>query len=147
MELNSKGATRLVLLTKRYAFKIPRMSTIRSFLWGMLSNMQERDFSKCEDERLCPVLFSLPMGLLVVMPRLRELTEEEFEDFNEYTWQHPQANVMLIPSESKPSSYGWTSEDKVQAIDYGGPNWYYRKKIYNLRYVAANTTHSINFSK
>ncbi|WP_261168928.1 hypothetical protein [Serratia ficaria] len=66
-----KGATRIVFLIGKYVFKIPRFYSWRHFLNGLLSNMQEVEFSTLNDELLVPILFYLPLGLCVVMPRCK----------------------------------------------------------------------------
>ncbi|MCM5689520.1 hypothetical protein CN140_02645 [Sinorhizobium meliloti] len=74
LTVNHNGATRTVILTRRYALKLPSFKSWRLFLQGLLANMQEREFGKAERDGLCPVLFSIPGGLLVVMPRCSALT-------------------------------------------------------------------------
>ena len=44
--------------------------------------MQERDFAAERWPELCPVLFSMPGGLLIVMPWARPLTAAEWEAFD-----------------------------------------------------------------
>lgn len=61
------GSTRAVLVTKRYAFKFPRLKTLDQFFRGLSANQKERLHSKEAPEFFVPVLFSIP-GLLVVMP-------------------------------------------------------------------------------
>lgn len=111
-----QGATRWVFLTKKWAIKIPRLSRWRTFLWGLLGNLQEVEFSRLNCDRLCPVKFSLPLGFLVVMPRVQEMTPEEFDrfDYDEFI----KMKGGIIPAEPKPSSFGWLG-DKVVCIDYG----------------------------
>jgi hypothetical protein len=46
-----------------------RLLSWKHFLYGLLANMQEAQFSKTSWPELCPVLWSLPGGFLVVMPR------------------------------------------------------------------------------
>ena len=64
-----RGATRWVLLVGPYAVKVPSLRGWRDFLWGLLGNLQEAEFSRLGWERLCPVVASLPLGLMVVMRR------------------------------------------------------------------------------
>jgi hypothetical protein len=69
------GATRTAILTKRYAIKLPRFYRRGQafewsrFLQGLLANLLARSWSRCGCEKLCPVYFADPVGLLVVMPR------------------------------------------------------------------------------
>ena len=110
------GSTRVCILTKKYAFKIPRLVKFRSFLYGLLANINEVEFSKMKDRRLFPVLFSIPYGFLVVMPRCKQISYSEFtlvidSDFIEVPFH--------IPCEPKYDSFGKLN-NKIVAIDYGG---------------------------
>lgn len=61
------GSTRAVWVTKRYAFKFPRIKSWDYFFKGLCANNKERICSKDAPTYFVPVLFSIP-GLLVVMP-------------------------------------------------------------------------------
>jgi len=111
-----RGATRVVILAGSYAVKVPRPTTWRTFLNGLLSNMQEREFSRTSWPELCPVLFSLPGGWLVVMPRCQPLTCYEYNDFD--TREFIARSDGVIPVEEKPDSFGWL-EGRIVAVDYG----------------------------
>lgn len=118
VQLLRSGSTRWVLLVSRFAFKIPSLYSWKNFLWGLLANMQEVEFSRCSDMKykLCPVNFYLPFGFLVVMPRIRillkdELTKEALEKFCI-------ENDFKIPAELKHDSFGYY-KGKLVAVDYG----------------------------
>lgn len=125
--MDRTGCTRVVFLVGRWAFKVPNFFEWRLFLKGLLANMMERlmwrnlsaDFQglKCLDGvPLCPVKFSLPGGWLVVMPRVRVLTDEEYE---------APVHVRLKKAqfvEQKSLSFGWWFDgetERIYAIDYG----------------------------
>lgn len=110
------GVTRRVFLFGRRAFKIPTMSEWRLFLLGLLANMQEAKFSKCGWPELCPVLWSLPGGFLVVMRRARVLTDEEFERIDLESFV--QGDGYIVPAEIKSDSFGWL-DGRLVAVDYG----------------------------
>lgn len=119
--LNTRGVTRLVILTRRSAIKIPRFWWYghfrwESFLWGLQGNMQERDFSG--QPGLCPVRWSIPGGWLLVMrraePIVRELTDAEYEAFAD---REDCSYHALV--ENKIDSFGILDGELV-AIDYGG---------------------------
>lgn len=110
------GVTRRVLLIGRFAFKVPAMSEWRLFLLGLLANMQEAVFSKCGWPELCPVLFSLPGGFLVVMKRARVLTDEEFKSIDAEGFVKREG--YTVPAEMKSDSFGWL-DGRVVAVDYG----------------------------
>ena len=105
-----QGSTRFVILTKQYAIKIPQFKW-RNFLLGLLANMQEVQFSKLNDTRLCPVKFYIPGGWLIVMPRCEIISDEMFFNLD-------LKNFYLIPVENKKDSFGYYN-GKVVAIDYG----------------------------
>lgn len=107
-EVNARGRNRLVLLTRRHALKLPALRCWRDFLFGLLNNMNEAAWSG--EAGHCPVLFAAPLGLLVVMPRVRVLTEAEFADLDP-------ARLPPRP-ERKADSFGWLGEELV-AVDYG----------------------------
>jgi hypothetical protein len=117
MRLIRSGATRYVLLTRRYAFKIPSLRNWRCFLWGLLANMQERAFGTLGLKELCPVLFYLPGGFLVVMPKAEVMDEDAFADFDYEGFINSVAD-MVLPVEEKASSFGML-DGRVVAIDYG----------------------------
>lgn len=116
------GATRTVLLTKRYALKFPTCRYgWQHFLAGLLANMQERVFGRTGWPELCPVLLSDPFGFLVVMPKADEfksqhkwlaMSKKEFKRFVEKDGYH-------VPAENKPDSFG-VLKGRPVVIDYGG---------------------------
>lgn len=110
------GVTRTVILVGRLALKFPAVGEWRLFLLGLLANMQERQFGRAGWPELCPVLWSIPGGWLVVMARAREMTTEEFEafDFDRFVL----GGTYVVPVERKADSFGWL-DGRVVAIDYG----------------------------
>jgi hypothetical protein len=111
----TQGASRMVLLVGPYALKFPTVKRWELFLHGLLSNMQEAKFSATNWPELCPVLFALPGGLLVVMPRCttlsEKLTREEYQAFTD----RPD---YVIPAENKADSFGYMN-GRLVAVDYG----------------------------
>jgi hypothetical protein len=75
------GTKRTVLFFGNYALKFPSFRHWRCFLCGMLANDSERVIWEYGEHRnlLCPILFSLPFGLLNVMPKCQILTCEQFD--------------------------------------------------------------------
>jgi hypothetical protein len=115
-ELNRKGCTRLVVLTRRFAFKVPNPSEWRLFLHGLIANMQERQFSKAGWPELCPVKFALPLGFLVVMDRAQPMTREQWDAFDAEAFCTK--DDYCIPAELKMDSFGWL-RGRAVAVDYG----------------------------
>lgn len=110
------GATRAALLMGGLAVKVPRPTTWRTFLTGLLANMQEREFWRTRWPELCPVLFSLPGGWLVVMPRAEPLSGADWCAFD--TEEFIERSDGVIPVEEKQDSFGWL-DGRIVAIDYG----------------------------
>lgn len=105
------GTTRTVLLIGNFAFKFPSCVEWRLFLQGLLANMQEKKFSGFHPD-LCPVKFSIPGGFLIVMPRCKPLSRDEYED------NLIELSDFGIPVEPKLDSVGWLN-GKIVAVDYG----------------------------
>ena len=144
IKINRQGVTRTVIITARWAVKVPSFRygafrwRWRNFLNGMLANLQEANFSDARWPELCPVLRSCPLGLWLVMPRARVMTDEEFSDFDyvefvtrgdhyareNYRLRHGQCREgaepegLVIPAERKADSFGWLN-GRVVAVDYG----------------------------
>lgn len=113
-----KGSTRWVILIGKLALKIPSLYSWRNFLWGLLANMQEVEFSRVSimKDKLCPIRFHLPLGFFVVMPRARvlyhgEISKEDLKSFCDL-------KTCVIPAELKYNSFGYYKGNLV-AIDYG----------------------------
>jgi hypothetical protein len=111
-----KGATRCVVLTRRWAIKFPRLVSWRLFMCGLLANMQEREFSRAAWPELCPVLFALPGGWLVVMPRCVPMSSDEWHAYVSDDWR--ERADYVVPVEMKLDSFGWLG-DRIVAVDYG----------------------------
>jgi hypothetical protein len=89
----------------------------RLFLCGLLANQQEwRFWSRGGYPELCPIKFYIPLGLLVVMPRVREMTDAEFDEFDIKAFVDKED--YCLPIEQKPNSLGYLN-GRVVAIDYG----------------------------
>lgn len=121
MKLNTRGVTRFVILTRRYAIKVPRFWWHHTFRWqmflfGLLGNMQEREFARTKWPELCPVVFSLPGGWLVVMRRAQPLHDDLTDAQYDAIVNRPDYHV---PAEHKVDSFG-ILDGRIVAIDYGG---------------------------
>lgn len=110
----ASGASRFVILSGRLAVKVPHPGSWRRFLHGLLANDQEALFGRSGWPELCPVVFSLPGGFLLVMRRAKPCSDADALDFDALT-NRPD---YVIPAEPKPSSWGWL-DGRVVAIDYG----------------------------
>lgn len=116
-----RGTTRTVLLLGHYAFKFPTLKSWKLFLHGLLANMQEAEFSKTEDDRLCPVLFALPGGFFSIMARAVPLHPDSFDNLDVKTWASADlayVHDIQVPVEDKLSSFG-VYDGRIVAVDYG----------------------------
>lgn len=111
------GVTRRVLLIGRYAVKVPTMREWRLFLLGLLANMQEALFGRMNHPDLCPVLWSIPGGFLIVMRRARTLTDDEFAALDLERWV-VRDETFTVPAEIKADSFGYL-DGRLVAVDYG----------------------------
>ena len=109
-----QGSYRFVIVTRRRAYKIPRFRYWGTFLAGLLMNVGEtlRWRMSTERSRLCPVLFALPGGWLVVMPactpvRVAELDAAERAYFSD-----------VLGIEVRDENLGRMADGRVVAVDY-----------------------------
>lgn len=110
------GTTRTVFLIGRWAVKLPSMVEWRLFLLGLLANMQEVKFSRCGWPELCPVVFSIWGGWLLVMRRAAPLPPEEFFALDVDVWK--KRDGYEVPVEDKLDSFGLL-DGRIVAVDYG----------------------------
>ena len=110
----------MVIETDRNVYKLPSWRYgWRYFLKGLLANIQEVTVSGWHAGRpdgfVCPVLRSLPGGWLVVMPRLRVMSEEEWREFDREGFERECGYEV---GDLKPDNLGWLDGRWVW-IDYG----------------------------
>ena len=106
-----QGCTRNVFLIGNLAIKIPRFVEWKHFLKGLLANLQEVRYNNNPYPELCPVVFHIAGGFLLVMQRAEPITRQMFFDM--------EINVFSgFPVEHKQDSYGLLN-DRIVAVDYG----------------------------
>lgn len=128
MTCDRTGCTRIVFLIKNWAIKVPNfLDGWPRFLMGLLANYQETLFSKGDwhEGKLCPVIFSIWGGWLLIMPKVEVLTDEEFCQMDrdwriiKNTKEFPDAIIAgYICCEWKSNSFGKLN-GKTVCIDYG----------------------------
>jgi hypothetical protein len=131
MMIMRKWTTRRVFLTKRHALKLPRLRPYaawksrswRSMLEGFHANLMERrKWQQSSTERrtqlhLCPILLSDSLGLFVIMPYARPLTDEEFAKLWEESIELESPFAERIHTDFKRENYGMLGDCWVK-VDY-----------------------------
>lgn len=116
-EWNRIGITREVILIGRYALKVPKLIYgWRLFLCGLLANMQEAEFGKSGWAQLCPVVWSIPGGWLVVQRRADPMTDDVWTNFDAEAFCV--TDDYILPVEFKQDSFG-ILDGRIVAVDYG----------------------------
>jgi hypothetical protein len=118
------GSYRVVLLVKRWAIKFPRANSWQRFQEGLLANRQERKLARNGWPELCPVMLADPLGLILVMPKARPLTNEEWANLGPFgpieLFTRP---TEIIPGEAKRSSVGILDDGRTVIINYVDHGW------------------------
>jgi hypothetical protein len=121
IEWKRAGAMREVFLVGRWAVKLPKLTRgWRQFLRGLLANLEERELSANQWSELCPVVFSVPGGWLIIMRRAEPLTDEFLANFDMMGFLMPDDGRAFPDIEPKGSSLGML-DGRVVAVDYGSP--------------------------
>jgi hypothetical protein len=85
--------------------------------------MQEVEFSAAGWPELCPVVFSIPGGFIIVMCRATPLTETEWMAVTTGEGIDRLEDLIrkeeyVVPVEEKIDSFGWL-DGRLVAVDYG----------------------------
>ncbi len=121
--ISRQGITRTVLLTSRWAVKLPSLRThgnglvglLQSFCRGVLANQSEIDWHGYKEARgaLCPIRWHGLGGVVVVMPRCHPiLVTADGEPVDPLPQLHPRS-----PGDNKPENYG-VLRGRIVRIDY-----------------------------
>ena len=118
IELNNKGSSRLVFLTKNYAIKVPRCCVkpdngfygkVIGFLEGWKANRYEYIWSKSKTfDFFCDVEYSFLFSIVIIMKRATPLDREQFlnlEKFN-FAYEHKDDSYGIIDGETVIVDYG-----------------------------------------
>lgn len=113
MRILGNGATRTVILTRRWAIKVPGAWTSYPRLWwssllgGLLANIREA--RRSSEPGVCPPALAIPGGWLSVYPRADPVTREAWIEMGDAAPTH---------AEGKPENFGFVA-GRLVAIDYG----------------------------
>lgn len=120
IKINTQGCTRIVILTKRYAIKIPRITTWEGFLLGCLGNLNESRWKDVpKNFFLCPILYANRFGLINIMPRCSPIknTGLYFTELERICVLSPCDREFYL-SDAKPENFGIYQGQMVK-LDYG----------------------------
>lgn len=111
------GSTRVVVLWRQWAFKIPYIGLYKNFLLGLVANLDEYNFYIAfkDSGKLAPIIFKFPFGICNIMKRAEYLTREEFYKLDFDNWIKIENSVL--PVENKWDSFG-VIDKAIVAIDY-----------------------------
>lgn len=125
-----RGITRTVVLTRRYAIKLPSLrrygSGLAGLLWsvsrGILANQSEAEWwhNAMPDQKpmLCPVLHSWIGGIVNIYPRCEPYTVDEVTELAMFTREYrPLPDLDPQPGDVKPDNYGWL-DGRLVVLDY-----------------------------
>ena len=120
MKINLKGSTRIVFMFNKVVVKMPTLKSWRLFLNGLLANLQERQFSKINNKNLARVLFSDPVGLVIVMERLKEVRHRGlfFVEVQKICCESD-LHLDFWLSDCKPENYGYNNRGQLVKLDFG----------------------------
>lgn len=123
----SKGTSRTVLLTKRYAIKFPALYSWEFFLRGLIDNMEELKWATYSREytntaHLCPTLFGNMFGFYNVMCRVDPVVDvdkfwEDYHDVLDEIKISKMVAVSFMESDAKPNNFGYLNGVLVK-VDY-----------------------------
>ncbi len=109
-----QGCHRLVLILNKIVIKFPNPRYYwKWFIKGFKGNIQETQLSKMGNKHLCPILFSAPFGLFLIMKKAKSLTSSDLE-IDLYNFMEIN---NITSAENKMESFGWLN-NRLVCIDY-----------------------------
>lgn len=115
-----RGTTRLVFLIGGYAIKVPRPNRWKSFLRGILANMDERLWYKNSPEswrlKMCPSLSCFLGGFVLISKRAYPIDLEDYQEID-FSFYNP------LPLDRKILNFGWY-ENRIVLVDYADSKYF-----------------------
>lgn len=119
MDMN-KGTTRVVYLIGKYAIKLPRINRWRSFLRGILANLDEKMWYHHSPSdwklKMCPTLCCLLGGVILIARRAEPITEAEYRDLDTDSFKPLPLDIKII-------NFG-KFQDRIVLIDYADSTYF-----------------------
>ena len=119
LKLDLKGCTRTVLLTKKYAFKIPTFKSYKLFISGIQANLEEKVWTTLGIKCINSSYYCNRFGFLVIQKRVRQVNhrglfwveQKRLRVLSEY----PEIHKVDV----KPENYGYNELNQLVKIDIG----------------------------
>lgn len=119
LKLDLKGCTRTVLLTKKYAFKIPTFKSYKLFISGIQANLEEKVWTTLDIKCINSSYYCNRFGFLVIQKRVRQVNhrglfwveQKRLRVLSEY----PEIHKVDV----KPENYGYNELNQLVKIDIG----------------------------
>lgn len=118
VELILSGTTRIVILTKHHAVKIPNIKYFKLFLCGWLANIQEYELSQGNFTCLAKVKQSYFNSFIIIQKRLDNVNHRGlfWVEYKKILLESVIPDIHL--SDVKPENYGY-DKGILKRIDYG----------------------------
>lgn len=121
MRLVTTGASRAVVVTAKYAIKIPYFWRWNRVTLCLRANLSEAHHWANREmngwTELCPVLYCAPLGLFLVMPAAQMMTFEQYEAWDSFDNPLKPDPYPMPPYESKADDWGYV-DGKPVIVDY-----------------------------
>lgn len=151
------GSRRMVIVTENYAFKFPKITSWKSFVFGVVENIVERYWYTADGQHyegewryneLVPIVWADWLGLCVVQKRCEPLTDELAEQHKDgiiklQEWGKGRLfcgdidvhNVGLYNGQVRLFDYGY----------FGIPNVYYGEPIMTIHHEDGTETKTVYY--
>lgn len=114
------GTTRLVILVGKYAIKVPRPKWWKSFLKGIIANLDESLWYKNSPLdwklKMAPVIGCYLKGFILIMRRAEPLTLEQYGSISI-------KDYYLIPMDNKIQNFG-IYKGNIVLVDYADSRYF-----------------------
>lgn len=116
------STTRIVFVFNNFVLKFPNIKSWKQLLWGLLANMQEREFNKINHAALGCIYFSNIHGLFLIMEKadkILDIDELSFRKIMKIKYKNDDISKFIL-SDLKRDNFGYRRNTKeIIKIDYG----------------------------
>lgn len=151
------GSRRMVLVTEKYAFKFPKITSWKSFVFGVVENIVERYWYTADGQRydgewrhdeLVPIVWADWLGLCVVQERCEPLSPDQAEQHSEGLQRIQEWGKQLTFCGDIDIHNVGLYKGQVRLFDYGYfgiPNVYYGEPIMTIRHEDGTQTNTLYY--